>query len=206
MQPAFLLPAILVSFIVYRWFKRGTSQSLPLPPGPKGYPIIGNSLDAPLHEPWKTFRDWSKIYGPWPLLSTYLEIINQSQAMWSIWRSQNKNLSFLVLLKPLLIFSRNARMCIPTGHTTSWMNCETFSIILITNVSILSPIGCWRPAGTLRSWDTPHNGAPTAENFTNSSISTQYQITDPFSCVNVEHFSKERWRTPRTWVTIFGCT
>ena len=37
--------------------------TLPLPPGPKGLPIIGNLLDVPTMSPWKTFHEWSKLYG-----------------------------------------------------------------------------------------------------------------------------------------------
>ncbi|KAI0078413.1 CyP450 monooxygenase [Panus rudis PR-1116 ss-1] len=43
-----------------RWRTQGR---LPLPPGPKGYPIIGNLLDLPTLTPWKTFRDWTNVYG-----------------------------------------------------------------------------------------------------------------------------------------------
>jgi hypothetical protein len=35
----------------------------PLPPGPKGLPFIGNALDWPKEEAWKTFSDWSDTYG-----------------------------------------------------------------------------------------------------------------------------------------------
>jgi len=39
------------------------SNRLPLPPGPKGYPIIDNLLDVPTDKSWQTFDQWSKIYG-----------------------------------------------------------------------------------------------------------------------------------------------
>ncbi|KAF8874936.1 hypothetical protein BD779DRAFT_230375 [Infundibulicybe gibba] len=38
-------------------------KRLPLPPGPKGLPIIGNLLDMPTDKQWEVFGEWSKIYG-----------------------------------------------------------------------------------------------------------------------------------------------
>lgn len=38
-------------------------RGLPLPPGPKGYPIIGNLFDFPTHKPWLVYDQWSKTYG-----------------------------------------------------------------------------------------------------------------------------------------------
>ncbi len=33
------------------------------PPGPPGWPIIGNIFDLPTKESWKVYLDWSKHYG-----------------------------------------------------------------------------------------------------------------------------------------------
>ena len=45
----YALPVALVAATVVYWKLRrwGRRRSLPLPPGPKGYPIIGNVLDIP---------------------------------------------------------------------------------------------------------------------------------------------------------------
>ncbi|KAG1861338.1 hypothetical protein F4604DRAFT_1658027 [Suillus subluteus] len=33
------------------------------PPGPPGWPLIGNVLDVPHIKPWLTFTEWGKKYG-----------------------------------------------------------------------------------------------------------------------------------------------
>ncbi|KAF7332878.1 Cytochrome P450 [Mycena venus] len=47
--------------LCYRLYKRKTT--LPLPPGPKGLPLIGNVLNMPKSHAWKTFAQWGDIYG-----------------------------------------------------------------------------------------------------------------------------------------------
>ena len=34
-----------------------------LPPGPKGYPIVGNLFDLPPTHPWEKFAEFGKQYG-----------------------------------------------------------------------------------------------------------------------------------------------
>ena len=38
-------------------------NGLPLPPGPKGYPVIGNLFDMPIYKPWVVYDGWRKTYG-----------------------------------------------------------------------------------------------------------------------------------------------
>jgi len=40
-----------------------TKSSAPVPPGPSGWPIIGNLLDMPTGDPWITYSNWAKQYG-----------------------------------------------------------------------------------------------------------------------------------------------
>ncbi|KAG5349488.1 hypothetical protein C0989_003480, partial [Termitomyces sp. Mn162] len=42
---------------------RRQPQHGPLPPGPKGYPLIGNLLDMPSKQEWATFGKWGEQYG-----------------------------------------------------------------------------------------------------------------------------------------------
>ncbi|KAJ3573366.1 hypothetical protein NP233_g2460 [Leucocoprinus birnbaumii] len=46
------------------WLKerRNNPNGLPLPPGPKAYPVIGNFLDFPTFKPWLAFDQWSQTY------------------------------------------------------------------------------------------------------------------------------------------------
>ena len=61
------LTTLFFGYMLFRhWqLKKGRSnpKGLPLPPGPKGYPLIGNLLDLPLDRAWLVYDEWSKIYG-----------------------------------------------------------------------------------------------------------------------------------------------
>ncbi|OCH95985.1 cytochrome P450 [Obba rivulosa] len=48
-------------FLLQRAF--GRKRSGPLPPGPKGLPIIGNVLDMPTGHEWETFATWGERWG-----------------------------------------------------------------------------------------------------------------------------------------------
>ncbi|KAH9851148.1 cytochrome P450 [Lenzites betulinus] len=41
----------------------GKASAMPLPPGPKGLPLLGNLFDIPRRSAWTTFADWSREYG-----------------------------------------------------------------------------------------------------------------------------------------------
>lgn len=52
---------VLAAAAVYVLIGRFYTQGAPLPPGPKGYPIIGNLLDEPSDgKPWVTYRQWGR--------------------------------------------------------------------------------------------------------------------------------------------------
>lgn len=57
---------LLVAFGLYtrsllRWKAR--ARGLPLPPGPIGWPFVGNWFDMPAFKPWLGFRDMRARYG-----------------------------------------------------------------------------------------------------------------------------------------------
>lgn len=54
----FVLGIIVVA--LRQWSKR---SSLPLPPGPKGWPLIGNMLNMPNGDFAQTYKEWGQTYG-----------------------------------------------------------------------------------------------------------------------------------------------
>lgn len=48
---------------------------LPLPPGPKGYPIVGNMFDMPSQLQWVKYLEWSKMYSKYVSLICSRELI-----------------------------------------------------------------------------------------------------------------------------------
>ena len=52
--------------VLIRQLKKGRDSNpngLPLPPGPKGYPLIGNIFDMPTYKPWLVYDEWRRTYG-----------------------------------------------------------------------------------------------------------------------------------------------
>jgi hypothetical protein len=63
--PYQMLTVLFFGYMLFRQLKKGRSnpKGLPLPPGPKGYPIIGNLFDLLVDRAWLVYNEWSKIYG-----------------------------------------------------------------------------------------------------------------------------------------------
>ncbi|KAK7015191.1 hypothetical protein VNI00_019160 [Paramarasmius palmivorus] len=53
----------VAGFLVYKITTRKTS-GYPLPPGPKGLPIVGSAFEMPKTRAWQTFSDWGDVWGP----------------------------------------------------------------------------------------------------------------------------------------------
>ena len=42
---------------------RSNPNQLPLPPGPKGYPVVGNLFEMPREKVWLLYDRWHQSYG-----------------------------------------------------------------------------------------------------------------------------------------------
>ena len=65
-HPYQTLATLSLGFILLRQLIKSRSRNpkgLPLPPGPKGYPLIGSIFDMPIVKPWLVYDEWRKIYG-----------------------------------------------------------------------------------------------------------------------------------------------
>ncbi|KIM79034.1 hypothetical protein PILCRDRAFT_574370 [Piloderma croceum F 1598] len=60
-----ILLAVLFAVVLRRWTKAGSKgKQLPLPPGPRTLPFLGNYFDLPDGEKdWVTYKAWGKTYG-----------------------------------------------------------------------------------------------------------------------------------------------
>ena len=64
--PYYKLAALFFCVMLFRHWKKvrdGNPNNLPLPPGPKGYPLIGNLFDMSVDKPWVAYDEWRKTYG-----------------------------------------------------------------------------------------------------------------------------------------------
>lgn len=60
---SFLISGILVFLAFWHYFRKARPSQLPLPPGPKGLPVVGNLFDIPTDKPWLVYDKWFQQYG-----------------------------------------------------------------------------------------------------------------------------------------------
>lgn len=59
------LATVLLALALALFLRQSNSRKGPLPPGPKGWPLIGNMLDLPKSRPWVQMEKWTREYGEW---------------------------------------------------------------------------------------------------------------------------------------------
>ncbi|KAK0469518.1 cytochrome P450 [Desarmillaria tabescens] len=86
-----------VVILLHRRFRPHHNRgSLPLPPGPKGLPLIGNLWDIPAEYPWLTYAKWSASYGDVIYLDTPGSptiVLNSAQATTELLEKRSGNYS-----------------------------------------------------------------------------------------------------------------
>lgn len=60
--------AVLSGYLLSR--RKGT-----IPPGPRGWPVIGNALNIPSKQPWKVYLKWSQDFSEKPVLLAFHRIL-----------------------------------------------------------------------------------------------------------------------------------
>ncbi|KAK7687261.1 hypothetical protein QCA50_009766 [Cerrena zonata] len=153
METILIVSGMSFLLLLFRWFKYRSSLSLPLPPGPKGLPIVGNVLDIPSSMPWKAFRDLSTIYGDVLLLripTLPIVVLGSAQA------------AFDLLEKRSDIYSSRP-------HKMMYDLCV--AIERLSPDAILTPsVDYAHGLGTSVQWSIRPDGVSSEEDFTNTFI------------------------------------
>ena len=68
---ALVATLIVIAAVRNKW---GSSRRPPYPPGPKGYPIIGNVFDFPHNPIWEALAKMSREYSEW-IASWFLSVL-----------------------------------------------------------------------------------------------------------------------------------
>ncbi|KAL4259703.1 cytochrome P450 family protein [Pleurotus pulmonarius] len=84
---ALLVFASLLPLTAYYWRRK---PKLPLPPGPKRYPIVGNFFNLPSKQQWIKFLQWSKEYNSDII---HFRIFGRSTIVLNSWKATNDLLS-----------------------------------------------------------------------------------------------------------------
>lgn len=86
----------IISFILNLWVKVKKNKNLPLPPGPKGYPVIGNVCGLPSRYSWLAYAEWKEKYGPvssFTVLGKTTIVLNSLQAAKDLLDNRSSNFS-----------------------------------------------------------------------------------------------------------------
>jgi len=72
------LGLVFLGFLIIRRLLR-PRLSVPLPPGPRQWPLLGNLLAMPSSKEWLTFASWGEKWGRCTILSGFVSLSQQTQ-------------------------------------------------------------------------------------------------------------------------------
>ena len=58
-----VIVACIFSAVIYTYVRFRYASQLPLPPGPRPLPLLGNFLSMPSRLDWLTYKEWAKQYS-----------------------------------------------------------------------------------------------------------------------------------------------
>jgi len=97
--PYHILALLFFSYILFKQWKKSTSRNpngLPLPPGPKGYPLLGNLFDMPIDKPWLVYDEWRKTYGDiiyFNVLGQHFMVLSDLKSTTDLFEKRSSNYS-----------------------------------------------------------------------------------------------------------------
>ncbi|CEL10589.1 hypothetical protein ASPCAL13706 [Aspergillus calidoustus] len=155
---------------------RRKPPSLPLPPGPKPLPLIGNIHQAPKSHGWRTYQQWSKEYGP----IVHVNMLGQHVIILS-----STEVAHEILAKTGAAFSDRPRLFLATELALKGLNILMMNYTpqfrqhqrLHASVLNTTPAASYLPLQTLESRQLLHDLLNHASNPAGTDVQKYFQRT-----------------------------
>ncbi|KAJ0419163.1 putative cytochrome P450 [Aspergillus carlsbadensis] len=159
---------------VYLATRRKPTSSLPLPPGPKPLPLIGNIHQAPKSHGWRIYQQWSKEYGP----IVHVNMLGQHVIILS-----STEVAHEILAKRGAAFSDRPRLFLANELALKGLNILMMNYTpqfrqhqrLHASVLNTTPAASYLPLQTLESTQLVHDLANNASNPSGTEVQKYFQ-------------------------------